>query len=329
MGAWIKIGGEDAATIAAHTPPTWETSIDGGCLAASWSMALSAGSAPRLLSPGVPVEIMVGATRVWYGVLDEPDRLTWTVTARGIASRAADYLAIDTGNAPTRDLPTAFSRAQGLGWDVLTADTLGIASGDAAAGTLSQLFDEYAVQLGKRWSVRGDGYLRFESDATEATWLAAPQGAVFSEADDNYITHLVGQYDNGTTLAQIRRGDATATVGREEWVDLTPRGVLSSGQATDILDGLLALRGNRLAWTNGVTLTNEQLTSLGGTPAFLASVRAGQMLRAYGVANARHTHRLDVVIGKTVYTAGAKTIYIEPVALAPRNLADFVASVPA
>ena len=110
-------------------------------------------------------------------------------------------------------------------------------------------------------------------------------------------------------------------------VNIADRGALTPVAAEAILSGMIQRRGET-QWVNGVELHREQFTTRGGTPAFLGGVTAGQMVRAHGLAATfvAQAPWLDVVIGKTRYTAGEDTIYVEPINTAPRNFTDVIAA---
>lgn len=325
MSIWIRVGGVPATEIAAHTPPTWETLADGGCGAASFAFNLSVRAQHQALVAGSLVEIMAGPVSLYRGLLTEPDRTTWEVQAFGLSSSLRDRLALDGDGNSTRNLATAISRAVTLGWRGTNPTPVsGTAAGDTSGNPvkLGELLDNYAEQTGQRWGVDGFGRLYMRPDPTKPHWITSPGSVVFGVTDESSPTLLAGRYDDGTgTLKTAYAG----TSGTEESVDLTDR-VLTLTAAEAILAGML-VRGGERKWTNGVTLTREQLTTAGGNPAGLMSVTAGAMMRAHSFGYAgMSTLWLDTVIGKTRYTAGEDVIYLEPVNIAPRSLSDVIAA---
>lgn len=323
---WLRVGGYPATEIAAHTPPTYETGADEGCLSASWAFALSPRSQHQALRKGALVEVMCGPTPVFTGLLNEPDRTTWECHATGLSASLRRTLALATDGNSTRTLQFALEKAAIDGNPVLNlAPVTGTAAGDVTGNpvTIGTLLDDYAEQTGQRWGVAADRVVYMRPDPTVPTWLASPDAAAFGVTDEDVATRIFGRYDTGT-------GYDTATVGApglDEAVDLTERGTLTLAAAQAILTGMLQRKGTT-SWVNGVTLNREQLTTMGGTPAFLAVVRGGQLLRAHGLASnvVSNAPWLDVVTGKTRYTAGDDSIYLEPVNTAPRNLADVIAA---
>lgn len=327
MCIWLRVGGYPATEIAPHTPPTWETWADGGSGSATWAFALSPRSQHQALREDALVEVMCGPYPVFSGLLTEPDRTTWECTAYGLASAANDYLALDGGGNITRTLETAIATAIGAGWPAVnSAPVTGVAAGDVDGNPISvgQLLREYAEQTGKRWGVDHARRLYMQADPTEPKWLAAPDAAAFGTTDEGRAGMLKGRYLDSTSglFATASAGTGKPQIA----VDLTARGEMSLASAQSILSGKLTRQHSGPQWTNGVTLTSEQLQTRGGTPAFLPAVRAGQMMRSLGMSYAHQVLTLDTVIGKTRYTAGDDAIYVEPINTAPRNFVDVTAA---
>jgi hypothetical protein len=319
---WLRVNGYPATEIAAHTPPTWETHADGGIGAVTWEFALTARSQHQALRKGALVEVMCGPMPVASGLMTEPDRSSWQCHAFGLSSSLGRIAALDSGGNATRDLSAAVTQAIADGSLVTNpVPVSGTAAGDATGNpsTIGTILTDYAEQTGQRWGVDGERRLYMRPDPTSPTWLASPDAAAFGVTDEDAPTRILGRYEAG--------GGAYATAkvgvpGLDETVDLTSRGPLTLAAAEAILSGMLQ-RAGETSWVNGVTLHREQLTTRGGTPAFLASVTAGQMLRAHGLASnvISQAPWLDVVIGKTKYTAGDDMIYLEPVNTVPRTAA--------
>lgn len=323
---WLRIDGHPATEIAAHTPPTWETEADGGCGAASWTFGLTVRSQHQALRKGALVEIMCGPMPVYTGLLNEPDRTTWECHASGLSASLRRIVALDTSGNSSRTLQYVLEQAQIDGSPVINpAPVTGTAAGDTAnIVTIGQLFDDYAEQTGQRWGVDASRRVYMTPGPGAPTWLASPDAAAFGVTDEDVATRLFGTY------SLVGGGKATARVGvqgLDATVDLTERGPITLAAAEAILSGLLLRRGDT-SWVNGVTLHREQLTTMGGSPAFLASVTAGQILRAHGLASQVISQApwLDVMIGKTRYTAGDDSIYLEPINTAPRTFVDVAAA---
>lgn len=333
MSIWVRLGYFLPATeVAAHSAPSWETLADGGNGECSFDLALSAKTLPPLLERGTPLEIICGGTRVWLGRIGDYDRSEGRVIGRGIHTDAYQIPAIDGAGNVTRNIVTAMNTATlpPWGWRVDNSNGVsGTATGDATAPQMvGQLFDEYAAQFGYRWGQDANATVYIAADPTTPTWLATPDTAAFGMTDESTPNHLIGRYFDGTVNASAIRYLPDVKVGRAEFRDLTDRGTLTTAEANAILDAELAAAATRPGWVNGVTLHRDQLTTVGGTPAFLPSVTARTMIRAHGLMadGLVQAPWLDVVIGKTRYTAGEDSIYVEPANTAPRTLVDVIAA---
>lgn len=319
----LWVGGYPATEIAAHTPPTWETLADGGTGEIKWEFALTPRSQHPALRPGSLVVVKVGAFPVARGAMVDPDRTTWQCVARGL--QYDNYLALDNTGSATRQLSSAIQEAINRGWRVRNPNGVGVGSpvpGDSTEPQLvSSLLTEAAV--GKRWGIDPQGNVYMRTDPSLYWWQASPDAAVLGTTDEGAATRLAGRYFDGTnnvTVIWPPLGEGEQ-FGNEESVDLTDRGTLTEAQAIEILDASLAEMG-AIKFTNGVTLARDQISTRGGSAAFLPGITAGSVIRAHGLLATRRglqTPVLDFVIGKTRHTAGEDTIYIEPTALAPRT----------
>lgn len=323
MSIWLRINGYPATEIAAHTPVTWETTADGGSFSATWAFALTRKSNHQALRVNSLVEIMCGPLPLWTGQLSEPDRTTWECTAYGLASAAKQYLALGGDGSNTRNVGSAIAKAIASGWRATNPQNItGTAVGDAAGNpiTLADLLDQYAEQLGQRWGVDGQGRMFMRADPTTPRWLAAPDASAFGTTDEDRASLIYGRFQDSVTGEYLTATAGTGAPQRAE--DITDRGPMTITEAEGVLSSMLTRDLNRTAWTNGVVLQREQLQTAGGTPAFLPGVRAGHMMRAFGLFYGTPGLANDVVIGKTKYTDGDDVIYVEPVNKAPRGFVD-------
>ena len=324
MSIWVRFDLTTPATeIAAHSAPTWETLADGGNGESSLDLALSAKTLHPSLRRGAFMEILCGPQRLWLGRVNDYDRSDGRVIGRGIHTDAYQIPAIDGSGNVTRNILTALNTASGAPWNWFVGNPgslSGTATGDATAPQMvGQLFDQFAAQEGKRWGQGPNATPYVEADPTTPTWLATPEAAAFGATDESTPTYLMGVFFDGTNNVKTIRSTPGATVARTEFRDLTDRGTLTLSQANAILDAELTATGP--GWVNGVTLHREQLTTMGGAAAFLPGVRARTMMRAHGLMTDALVQApwVDVVIGKTRYTAGEDSIYLEPANTAPRN----------
>lgn len=328
MSIWLRIAGYPATEIAPHSPVTWETWADGGTGSITWEFALSPRSQHQALRNRALVEVMCGPVALATGIMTDPDRTTWQCTAYGLAADAKHFPALDGGGSNTRNVGTAITQAIAAGWKATNPMAVtGTASGDTTGNpiTLAQLLDEYAMQLGQRWRVGGNRQLSLSADPTTPTWIASPDSAAFGTTNEDRATRLAGRYLDSTTGTFLTAG-AGSGIPYDTTDALIERRAMTNAEAVTILTNALARDRSQTAWTNGVTLTHDQIQTMGGTPAFLPAVRAGQMMRSFGLSYGIQALALDAVIGKTRYTDGDDVIYVEPVNIAARSLADVIAA---
>lgn len=321
----LWIGGYPATEIAAHTPPTYETLADGGCGEATFALSLTPRSNHQALVRDALVQIKCCGVPIYTGAMTEPDRTTWQCHAYGLSSSLRRFLALDSGGSNTRDFGAAITEAIADGWQGTNPHPVtGTAAGSTTGNPVKvgDLLDDYAEQTGQRWGADRFGRLYMSPDPTTPQWLAEPGMAAFGVTNEDVATRLAGRFDSGAGYLTAIVGE----VGTDEAVDLTDRGTLTLTAAEAILAGML-LRAGGVQWTNGVTLGRDQITTRGGSSAFLPTVRGGQMMRALGLTyGAVSRTPRDVVIGKTRYTVGESTIYVEPVNTAPRSLRSVIAA---
>lgn len=348
MAEIVVAGSVRLSHYGAVTDLTWSTGWGndrpGGCQEASWLMDLPGDRSFPPLQAGRTVEIYDGPARVWKGYLSEPVRdAPWQLHARGAASFAGDYLALDATGAPTTITTTAVTAAINRGFPVTGSS--GIASGALAAtavkaNRLGDLLDAAATKQADRWAVFADGVLVMAADPTTPKWYLHLADAASGVADDQYITHVYARYvsavdANGNPtaygIAVVSDDTAAARWGRSEHaLDLTSLGLLSSAQAQAHASGVLAQNGARMGFTEPFEATPDNLTSLGGIPARLSLVKAGDMVRVFGVTDPAGMVELrgyrDIVIGETQYVDGSDVLTLKPVGMAPRTLVDVIAA---
>lgn len=336
-----------------------------GMFEASWTVALPPGFRNPLLRGGTLVELMKGERRVGSPlILTEPSVGTgldnpWGFTAIGIGREVegdSSFFALDASGNTTTIGTTAVDNAitrpsSTVGWRIAGRDATIPASGPSASATsdglqtvgnlLGLIADETA---GKRWGVGQDNLVRLMSDPTTPTYHVTPGSAALGTADDDYATLVLFRYLDNVTHTFATRfspalGSPSATelrFGHREFaVDRTDLGEIPAATAQAFADGILAKSKGRLAWTNGLTLTSNEILTSGGVPASLSKVAEdvgeGCMVRLHGIFDdlleTTGQTWLDVIIGEAKYADGAPTIDLNPLGLAARNLATVIEAV--
>lgn len=321
---WIA-GCHVESQIADHSAPTWETLADGGCGELTTQLYLQPYQTHHALRKDAPVLLTFAGHPAYSGFVRDFNTETGELVAQGWSDRRK--FALDGVGAATLDVGAALLHTPNRGWPVtnphgISGSAMGEIDGPIYIG---DLMARVAVDLGFRWGVdaRAEAYIR--PDPTVPDWLLAPGAATLGPTSEGQATALAGVYFDGIKNRTLVWGDY---VGEEEVVSLTDRGTLTAIQVGVILGSILHQTTGQRAWVNGITVTADDLTAYaGGTRPALQTIVAGQMVRLTGLpVLSAGAMWVDVVIGKTRYTAGASTIYIEPVNTAPRNLVDVLAA---
>ncbi len=345
LGLWVN--SRPLMTVGAWGDLAWSTLADGGCGDLSWSMQLPLTSANPLLRMGSYVEVRAGGFPLDAGIMAQPDintdgdgLPTWSFTATGLAKTAAGMICFDGSGNTTSTPDTAIDAAiaTGLRWKrpnsiSSAAFTPSAGSGDQtdALNKLTDLLDAWALSQSQRWGVDALGNVYAAADPTTPSWYMTPNSGRFGLADDDYASDIYVRYlTAGGTYATAHAGDTVAggQYGiRQQPVDATSYGVLSSTQANGLAAGALAAGAARLGWTNPVSPNHWQITTPGGTPAPLWMIRGGQMVRLHGVVNeqGQPLPYVDFVIGEANYNAASDAITLSPVGLAARDLTSVIA----
>jgi hypothetical protein len=267
----------------------------------------------------------------------------WQFTATGIGrdvEGSNSFYAFD-GSGNTTTVPTtAVDQAMADGWRIAGRDASVTSTSPSSSttsdglNTVGALLSAAAQAAGKRWGVKNDNLLYFMSDPTTPTYQVTPGAVVLGTADDDYASTVKVRYLDSTSGAYATRtatnAQTAATFGVRQFpVDITDRGAMSSTAAQNIADQILALSKGRMGWANGLTVTSNELLTMGGVPADLSKVLEdvgnGCMVRIHGISNDLLAYNgqtwLDIVIGEAKYTDGAQAIDLNPLGLAPRDLA--------
>lgn len=302
----------------------------GGSDELSWSL----GTQPaRRMRGGESVAAYLGGYCVWSGSLLEPDESQERMTARGAWREADGYMALTGAGVATAVPDTAIDRAivDGLKWTrpatVSNAATeLDVTSGPARLG---DLLDAYAENNTKRWGVSPSRVVYAATDPTTPTYQTRPLDGGLGYALDNYASRLYGRYVNSTggAFATTFADDLVAKAlhgYREDVIDLTPKGPISTARAQAILAGLLAAGRSTPQWTAAITVAYGELLNVGGVPVALETVAAGSVVRVHGGYELAQRQNgamfIDVPIGQTSLAAG--TLTLQPMQVATRTFVD-------
>lgn len=323
-----------------------------GIYEASWTMPLVSDFEHPLLRRGPLVELMDNGLRVGCPlVLSEPAKGTgidqpWQLTATGIGRdvEGSDAFTAFDGSLNTTAIPsTAATQAKARGWRIDTVGAsvpvtaIGGSSTTEGLNSVGSLLTAAGEKLGQRWGVDRTNTLFFAADPTTPLYQVAPDTVTLGSSDDNYATVVYGRYLDSATKAYLTVTATNANVatvfGRKEYnADLTILGEMSTATAQNFADGILARSKARLAYTNTLTVTSQQLLTMGGVPADMTKVAEdvglGCIVRLHGISSDLLAFNgqtwLDVVIGEARVRDGEDVVDLAPIGLAPRDLARIV-----
>lgn len=336
------------------TALAYTTAVPGGDTTCTLSLGLPVDADPYALTVGRMLEVRDGTRLVWAGTLNDPQRGTpWTVSGTGLSALAAGYEALDASGNLTTNPNTAVDQAisRGLQWHRpadLPTPTVTVPATD-----LGSLLDAVALASSTSWTVAADGELSMLEVAspTTADYILDASTTPGGRTVDGFYTDLWAKYqppvsvtDPTTHAVSIVAGpvtliaadknpapDAPRPFGRREGIyDTTPGGPMNASDAQAMADGALALVQPRANFTGSLPVVPGALLTLGGMPARLAQVRAGQVVRLVGVSpdptlgELTFSTSFPIVIGGWAYDAIADTAVLTPLGTKSRDLGSLL-----
>lgn len=173
---------------------------------------------------------------------------------------------------------------------------------------------------------------------TTPRWLLDVSDIPIGVADDRLFTRVVASYVSALggegTDDVISQAAANDTVAQGLFgvlpfaLDLTPLGLITGTEAANYAQAQL----EEFAipeWSSRIVTNSTRLKTLNGQPAHLPDVRAGQMVRMFGLpatyGGLRRQAATDVILGEVSYsTDSPDEITIAPARVAVRSIADAV-----
>lgn len=353
----VWVAGTMLDTLGVTTDLKWSSTwlYDGICgdKLASWTW--TTGARPSWLHAGAEVIVREVGRRAFTGRMNEPEQTDtgWTCSAYGLAAMGQDFDSYedvaDPGDPPEYEptyVPdTAISSAEDMGlpwtlWSSVGSTSLAADNETDVIG-VRDLFLRAAKGQGKRAVVDQWGRALLADDPTTPTWLLHDMGNYLGTADDEFVTKLFGRYVSAVD------GDGNPTAistvyAQDEWaeekfgavvmrtVPLDGLGLLLEADAQTNIDNRFSLIGGRMGWTTPFDVSPLWLTAVNSAPGSAAAIRAGQMIRLFGVQDFRTTTgnraTVDLVIGEVEYDADSDTAMVTPMGYVPRDLASATAA---
>lgn len=339
---WLRVDGAPLESIVAYGAVSFETEWgpDGcGLHEVKWEAATDHRFRHPAFRGGALVELFDAGLRIGQALMREPDVSTGQFSAEGLYRQAESFVALDgSGNATSKpdtaidQAAAAGSRLSRGGVSISSASFTATETGvNTVASLLSACVEEQSETTQKRWAVDADGIVSIVSDPTTPTLHLAPDLFDLGATQTGYASTVVGRFDlgSGFVTRKLTDTDARDTFGAVQVPeDFTSLGVVTPTKADKILAAYLRQR-SRPSFTNPIEVTADHLTSAGGTPVDLSTVRAGQMVRAEGfyddirVLDGRTW--LDWIIGRTSYSDSADSITLTPLGMEQSSLVRLLA----
>lgn len=306
-----------------------------GCWEVDWSMtSITTKKRPPALATNTPVDVFLGRHPIWSGQLTEPDWNSGQFVAQGWVRQGETAPCLTSGGLTTSVPNTAIDNAIAKGWvgwmRPTSISSTAYAATDTGTGdatdnlnTITALMDAYTQENQLRWGVDALQRVWTAPDPTSATWDISPETNALGVSSAALATSIAARYiaDNVGTLATVVIG----TGGPVALVDLTSRGQITLTRATTICNAILAQTAGTTGWTNGLTLTRDQIMG-GGTHPNLGLVVAGQRVRLRGQRDPRGLDaNTSAVIGTSLWHVADGTIDLTPTDLIGRDLSTIIA----
>lgn len=334
MSSGVRVNGLPLSAIGPWSGLAWATN-ERGLETVEWTMDVPRNFTHPALRRGATVELTYGSKRLGLGMLSAPDYEAQRFAATGLA-RDAGFKVAGT-NVIEDAVSGAISR--GMPWRGSTL-TGTVAASPTSDGRSMVMLDQLLDQAGSWW-VDEDGVGRWATGSTDIDWHLSPGVGALGSTDDGLLSTLWGWYVSAvagdpaepTAWAQTSASVAAPYGAVEDAVDLTDAGLLSEGTAQAALATLLSQRGDgALRYTNGLRVTEDEVTTRGGARADLRLMRNGHRCRLHGLldqnGDMRYGAHVDFTIATTRYEEGSRYIDVTPVGMAERtNLADLAVAV--
>lgn len=327
----VRIGGRVLSMEGLYGDVEMATVWPGGSDTLTWT----AGTRNRRRFPGGQLaQAFLGPYCVWSGIHNEPDPAQEQQAARGLWRQGDDFEALDGSGNATKVPDTAIDQAitRGLLWTRPASISSSAVDVDTTQGpvSVSAVLDAWAEGNGKRWWVTPDQRVLGVTDSSTPSWITFPLDSSLGYDLGNYASTLLGRYQTSTGYATATRTDSVAEAihgHKEQLVDLTPRGVLTSTKANTILDSLLSYGAAVPAFTSTIETAYGEILDRSGAPVAPETVYAGPYLRIYGATDLAQRRNsamyLDAQIGRTQVSGGVLTI--SPMQLTGDTLVDQLA----
>lgn len=316
-----------------------ETLLPGGDSICTWQSTLNMAAQHRAWGYGRNIFLGLGTDQIWHGHMDDPTRgTTWSMQAVGVGADGVRFVAFDasTGNALSLNnvVDNAIGRTPNpLGWTrPASLSTMASSAAIVQSGSISvqEALDQVAAAQTTEtyWQVSTNGVLTMGAAPTTPSYILYATTAGGGRSLEGFVSDAFVMYQSASgqiTVDQRSNTVARVSIGRfEQVVDETGLSLIPSSQADALGDAFLARNSARAKWGGTFTATFGQLTTMGGVPVDLATVRAG-FLAAVIVTDPDSAGETalqaipNVLFGQTSYDWDADVLTLTPVYTASDN----------
>lgn len=312
-----------------------ETTYPGGDSQATWQMTLDMKAQHRAWDYGRLIKISLGASEIWHGYLDNPQRdTTWTMKANGLAAVTMQYVALAATSNNALNLNEIWDAAVARGMPLTRSGSFPAMSSTAAAvpsatqSVAASLDQVAAAQTAETyWVADTHGVAKMSAAPTTPTYILYATGVGGGRSLNGLVTDAFVIYQSASGVLSIDHRSVTAQpFGHfEQPYDQTALGLIPTSQADNLGDGFLARNSSKTKYTDTWSVAPGQLTTMGGVAVDLASVRAGFLANVV-VTDPDSAGEValavipNVLMGGTSYDWDAGLLALTPVYSAQENL---------
>lgn len=325
----VKVGGRWLSELGPWQLGDWSTELRGS---EDLAWVMTPGRPHPMLTTGAIVELYDATEPVWKGRLDYPNLSSGELAATGLYRIAYDVPALDGGGAPTSVANTAvdaaITRGALPGWSRSSFLSTTAMSNDlqGEAPSIGDLLDILADHEGKWWRVDATGEVDLYSRPATPKWRVPASAGALGFAEGDYASNLKARHRDtgsgtGWSVSSYTDSQAADRFGtRESSSELGYMGSMTPARVIAVLTGQATKGRARFGFANGVTVTRDTLTTLGGVPAHLPVVKGGDLAQ-FMVQHDQTRYLLgrghvEEVFGKVTHHPTTLTADIEPANLA-------------
>lgn len=313
----------------------WGTSGVAGPVTATCNILLPAAKRPGWLVADALAEIRLGCgLPLLAGALAEPDWTAGTLLINAAATEGSTTACMAADQATISSIPDTIldaAKARGaITWARPTSiSTVALTDGDQPRdlNSVTEMVDAYC-DLNTNTRLYVDPYRQIlqTTDPTSPGLYVVPGAVELAWTTQSQASRVFGRWRDSAGVYH------TTSVGSgevEQRVNLTPNGPLTSTQAITILTNILT-RATAGGWTNGLTLTSDQIVGAPHLGMVADMVGRGLTVRVLGQRDTRRDRvpvgYVDVVIERSEWHVDDRQIILTPRGMVASDWASITAA---